>query len=78
MLRDIFSQDDFIKVVLKDHEDVSYSGSNSKYVKDSGLDKVLIAKQFLENYEDGLPKLDKESVDNIKQLFDKIEDRFKR
>ena len=77
-VEDIFSQDDFIKVVLKDHEDVSYSGSNSKYVKDSGLDKVLIAKQFLENYEDGLPKLDKESVDNIKQLFDKIEDRFKK
>ena len=76
-VEDIFSRDDFIKVVLKDHKDVSYSGSNSKYVKDSGLDKVLIAKQFLESCEDGLPKLDKESMGRVEQLFEKIEDRFK-
>ena len=78
-IEDIFSKDDFIKVVLKDHEGVSYSGSNSKCVKDNGLDKVLIAKQFLENCEgeDGLPKLDKESMGRVEQLFEKIEDRFK-
>ena len=76
-VEDIFSQDDFIKVVLKDHEGVSYSESNSKCVKDSEFDKVLIAKQFLESCEDGLPKLDKESMGRMEHLFEKIEDRFK-
>ena len=76
-VEDIFSRDDFVKVVLKDEEGVKYSGSNSKYVKDSELDKVLIAKQFLENCEDGLPKLDKESMGRVGQLFEKIENRFK-
>ena len=76
-VEDMFSQDDFIKVVLKDKEGVSYSESNSKYIKSSTRDKVLIAKQFLESCEDGLPKLDKESMGRMEHLFEKIEDRFK-
>ena len=78
-VEDIFSKDDFIEIVLKNDESITYTGSNSEYVKDSEFDKVLVAKLFFDACErdDGSFRLDNESMGRVEQLFKRIEDRFK-
>ena len=78
-VEDIFSKADFIEIVLKSEKDISYTGSNSEYVKNSEFDKVLVAKLFFEACErdDGSFRLDNESMGRVEQLFKRIEDRFK-
>ena len=54
-----------------------YTEANSDYVKKSKLDKVLLAKKFLESYKDKKSiSLNNVTTDNITKLFDNIESKF--
>jgi hypothetical protein len=75
-VEDIFSPSDFKKFVLDDASK-NYSETNLEYVKKSKLDKVLLAKKFLETYQNGASiSFDKTTTDNINKLFGSIESKF--
>lgn len=75
-IEDIFSPSDFKKFVLGD-ENKTYSETNSAHVKKAKLDKVLIAKKFLEIFQNGTAiSLDKTTMDNITKLIENIEKKF--
>ncbi len=75
-IEDIFSPPDFKKFVLED-ESKTYSESNSEYVKKNKLDKVLLAKQFLETCQnENSINLDETTKGNINKLFEDIECKF--
>ncbi|MEF3692002.1 MAG: AAA family ATPase [Candidatus Moraniibacteriota bacterium] len=75
-IEDIFSPSDFKKFVLGD-ESKTYTETNSAYVKKAKLDKVLIAKKFLEICQNGTTiSLDKTTTDNITKLIEDIEKKF--
>lgn len=75
-IEDIFSPSDFKKFVLGD-ENKAYTETNSAHVKKAKLDKVLIAKKFLEICQNGTTiSLDKTTVDNITKLIENIEKKF--
>ena len=75
-IEDIFSPSDFREFVLGD-ESITYTESNSEHVKKSKSDKVLLAKKFLETYQNGTSiNLDKTTKDNLTELFKKIESKF--
>lgn len=75
-IEDVFSPSDFKKFVLGD-ENKTYTETNSAHVKKAKLDKVLIAKKFLEICQNGTTiSLDKTTVDNITKLIENIEKKF--
>ncbi len=75
-IEDIFSPSDFKKFVLGD-ENKTYTETNSAHVKKAKLDKVLIAKKFLEICQNGTTiSLDKTTMDNITKLIENIEKKF--
>jgi len=75
-IEDIFSLSDFKKFVLGD-ENKTYTETNSAHVKKAKLDKVLIAKKFLEICQNGTTiSLDKTTMDNITKLIENIEKKF--
>lgn len=75
-IEDIFSPSDFKKFVLGD-ENKTYTETNSAHVKKAKLDKVLIAKKFLEICQNGTTiSLDKTTIDNITKLIENIEKKF--
>lgn len=75
-IEDIFSTSDFKKFVLGD-ENKTYTETNSAHVKKAKLDKVLIAKKFLEICQNGTTiSLDKTTMDNITKLIENIEKKF--
>lgn len=75
-IEDIFSTSDFKKFVLGD-ENKTYTEPNSAHVKKAKLDKVLIAKKFLEICQNGTTiSLDKTTMDNITKLIENIEKKF--
>ncbi len=74
-IEDIFSAEDFKKFVIK--EEKEYSGSNSEYVKQKKMDKVLLARLFLQSVETDNIKLSQESMDNINKLFELLDETFK-
>jgi len=75
-IEDIFSLSDFKKFVLGD-ESKTYTETNSAHVKKAKLDKVLIAKKFLEICQNGTTiGLDKTTMDNITKLIENIEKKF--
>ncbi len=76
-IEDVFSSSDFREFVLGD-KSKTYAESNSGYVKKSKLDKVLLAKKFLETCQSGTSiSLDKTTTDNVAKLFENIEGKFK-
>ena len=76
-IEDLFTGEDFRRYVLND-ENRSYQSSNSEYVKRRKLDKVLLAKQFLELVEqDDSVKLSPGSRKNITALFKKLDSALK-
>lgn len=75
-IEDIFSNKDFKKYVLE-NENLDYTEKNSDYVKQHKVDKVLVAKFFLQRVEQDHVKLGEDSLSNTKQLFDIIKKRFK-
>ena len=75
-IEDIFSPSDFKTFVLCD-TNKTYNGANSEHVKKAKLDKVLLAKQFLETCQNGSTiNLDETTMDNINKLIEKIENKF--
>jgi predicted ATP-dependent endonuclease of OLD family len=75
-IEDIFSSADFRKYVLSDTSK-TYTESNSEYVKKVKLDKVLLAKKFMEALENSTSiSLDTITTDNITNLFNTIESKF--
>ena len=76
-IEDIFSSSDFRKFVLK-QTGKTYSESNSEYVQREKLDKVLLAKNFLEICLKHPPIcLDRTTTDNITRLIEKVESGFR-
>jgi len=75
-IEDIFSPSDFKKFVLGD-ESKTYTKTNSEHVKKAKLDKVLLAKKFLETCQNGTTiSLGKTTMDNITKLIENIESKF--
>ncbi len=75
-IEDMFSPSNFIEHVLGDTSK-TYIESNSEYVKKNKVDKVLLAKKFLETCQNGTSiNLDKTTMDNITKLFENIEGKF--
>ena len=75
-IEDVFSPPNFREFVLGDTSKI-YTESNSEYVKKSKLDKVLLAKKFLETCQNGISiNFDTATKDNIKKLFENIEKKF--
>ena len=75
-VEDIFSPSNFREFVLNDTSK-TYTESNSEYVKKSKLDKVLLAKKFLETCQNGTSiNLDTTTKDNLTKLFENIEGKF--
>lgn len=75
-VEDIFSPTNFQEFVLSDTSK-TYTESNSEYVKKSKLDKVLLAKKFLETCQNGTSiNLDTTTKDNLTKLFENIEGKF--
>jgi len=75
-IEDIFSPSNFREFVLGDASK-TYTESNSEYVKKSKLDKVLLAKKFLETCQNGTTiNLDTATKNNLTKLFENIEGKF--
>lgn len=75
-IEDVFSPSNFKEFVLGD-KSKTFTESNSEYVKKSKLDKVLLAKKFLEICQNGTSiSLDKTTMDNLTKLFENIESKF--
>lgn len=75
-IEDIFSPSNFREFVLGD-ANKTYTESNSEYVKKSKLDKVLLAKTFLETCQNGTSiNLDTTTKGNLAKLFENIEGKF--
>ena len=75
-IEDIFSPPDFKQFVLNDTSK-TYTGTNAEYVKKAKLDKVLLAKKFLETCQNGTAvSLDTTTVGNITKLFENVESKF--
>lgn len=75
-IEDTFSPSDFKQFVLNDASK-TYTGTNAEYVKKAKLDKVLLAKKFLEVCQTGASiSLDKATTDNITKLIESIEGKF--
>lgn len=71
---DLLSSENFREYVLEDSDGLyKQKGSNSQCIKDKELDKVLLARQFLQFVKNKKIKLDDQSTDNIKELFQKLD-----
>jgi len=76
---DLFTHDDFNEYVLEETKNEDAATSNSKFLKDNRLDKVLLAKTFFEKMKgDKLNiKLSEETSEAFKKVFDKINTGFR-
>lgn len=75
-IEDIFSSSDFREFVLGNTNE-NYTGSNSQYVNENALDKVLLAKNFLETCQDGNSiNLTESTMGKIVKLLGEIESKF--
>lgn len=75
-IEDIFSPSDFKEFVLNDTSK-SYTGTNAEYVKKIKLDKVLLAKKFLETCQGTtVVNLDTTTTNSVTKLFEEIEKKF--
>lgn len=77
-IEDLFSHADFNSFVLNEVKNGDPTVSNSKFLKDEKLDKVLLSKKFLEQVKKDRKKinLSKETVNTFKGLFEKISSGF--
>lgn len=68
---DLISLPDFKKYVLE-NEAAKYTAKNSAYIKKQGLEKVLLARQFLQKVKDGHVVVDTDTTAKITELFEEI------
>lgn len=74
-IEDLFTKTDFAKIILENTEAKIGMKSNSEYVKDEKISKVIIARNFMIGVNDGTIKygdLSKDSKDKIETLLLKI------
>jgi predicted ATP-dependent endonuclease of OLD family len=73
-IEDLFTHDDFNSFVIDEPKNNDKSTSNSKFVKDQKIDKVLLAKKFLDQVkkDKSKVKLSQVTTDNFKTIFEKI------
>lgn len=78
-VEDLFTHRDFNNSVLDEKKNNVTSTSNSRFLKDEKLDKVLLAKKFFESVESDKSKikLSQETVNAFKELFEKVSNGFK-
>ena len=75
-IEDVFSLSDFKQYILNDASK-AYTETNSEHVKKAKLDKVLLAKKFLETCQNEISiSLDKTTMNNISKLIENIESKF--
>lgn len=74
-MEDLFTKTDFKKIVLIDDK-LEYDESNSGYLKLKKIEKVLLSKQFISNKLLETKQFSKETVNNFRSLFDKINNQF--
>jgi predicted ATP-dependent endonuclease of OLD family len=75
-IEDLFSKDDFHKYITNDSSK-TVTASNSDYLTQNKLDKVLLSKFFFERINNGVKTdLSKETISNFTELFEKIESAF--
>jgi len=77
-IEDLFSHTDFNSFVLDDVKNGDVTVLNSKFLKDKKLDKVLLAKKFLEQVKKDKTRinLSDETFSAFKELFEKISAGF--
>ena len=76
-IEDLFTHDDFNKFVLQKTKNNDKKVSNSKFLKNERLDKVLLAKTFFETVQGAIPAdLSEETLDNFKKVCQQIDEQF--
>ncbi len=75
-IEDLFTKDEYCIEILG--LDQVYDNLNSKTKKDLKIDEVLKAKQFCEKIENEKITLSRETIENFKKLFKKLEHEFNR
>lgn len=78
-IEDLFTHDDFNSYVLEEMKNEDATTSNSKFLKENKLDKVLLAKKFFEKMKHGTlnGKLSQETISAFRKVFGKIDAIFK-
>ena len=73
-IEDLFTYDDFNSFVIDEPKNDDKSVSNSKFLKDQKIDKVLLAKKFLDQVkkDKSKVKLSQITTDNFKAIFERI------
>lgn len=73
-IEDLFTHDDFNSFVIDEPKNDDKNVSNSKFLKDRKIDKVLLAKKFLDQVkkDKSKVKLSQTTTDNFKAIFEKI------
>ncbi len=74
-IEDMFSVSDFRKYVLGDSS-IKYQGSNSSYIRQKKLDKVLLSKHFAEETGQASNAYTKETTKAFQLLFKKLSSLF--
>jgi predicted ATP-dependent endonuclease of OLD family len=72
-IEDVFTKEDFKRYVLQDPTKEFESSSNSEYLNRAQADKVLLAKKFYECCSSQEVSLSDDTLENIEQLFTKID-----
>lgn len=77
-IEDLFTHDDFNSFVMDELENDDTNISNSKFIKDQKIDKVLLSKKFLDKVKTNKDeiKLSQSTIDNFKTIFENIEKCF--
>ncbi len=77
-IEDLFKHDDLNSYVLEGTKNNNPSISNSQFFKDQKLDKVLLAKKFLEKVKQDRSqvKLSKETIESFQKVFNQIAEGF--
>jgi predicted ATP-dependent endonuclease of OLD family len=74
-IEDIFSRQDFMKFIL-DVKILRTNLTNSEFIKKTGHDKVLLARQFNSLCQTTEIKLTKQTISIVRKLFERIESAF--
>ncbi|MDD5627412.1 MAG: AAA family ATPase [Patescibacteria group bacterium] len=77
-IEDLFTYDDFNSFVLNSTKNTNQGIFNSKFLKNQNIDKVLLAKKFLDQVKKDKSKikLSKNTINNFKMIFEKIGEYF--